>query len=167
MESDFVTRQHIDSLTPASDPAMAEVLNNYKFPPKNPPQMPTPAPMMGGYPAPYPYFGGSNNDMLLGNILGQMQAKLDKQENVNNFNGLQFNISMEILRWFVLILVLALLVWLVLKITSKKKSPLNRRLRKIEKEMKKMRRFRKRNPKQLKDDSMEDNFLEDDFEEDI
>lgn len=147
MESDFVTRQHVESLTPHSDPSLAEVLNNYKFPPKNPPQ-PQQPPQMGGYQM--PFFGGaptSNNDMLLGNILGQMQASLQNNQK-GQLDGIFINVN--ILKWLLLIILLAILIWLALKVQKENQSPLTRRLKKIEKEMKRMRRFkRKKNPKSL------------------
>jgi hypothetical protein len=162
MESDFVTRQHIESLTPHSDPHLAEVLNNYKFPP---PAVPKPSPpQMGGMPmGVYPVMP-SNNDMLLGNILGKMEAKLDGGNN-NTLNGISFSLSSELLKWLILILILAVLIWIVLQFRKPRTNPVNRRLKKLERQLKKMRRHkrRKKNPKPLDLDEDEDE--DDDFED--
>jgi hypothetical protein len=150
MESDFTTRQHMESLTPMPDPSLAEVMNKYKFPPIIPTPQPQP---MGGYPQGHygPPQGSSNNDMLLGNILGQLQSNTQKQ-NTNGLDGFQLNINMEILRWLLLIILLAVLIWLIFRVQQKKKNPLKKRLRKLEKEFKRMRKHRRKNPKALEVD---------------
>ena len=161
MESDFITRQHIESLTPDPDPNFAEVLNNYKFPPVS---NPSPPPMIGynGYP---PYFGAapvsSNNDMLLGSILGQLQANQQKPA-TSNLDGLQININLKVLSWILIILLLAVLIWLALRAHEARRNPLKQRLRKLEKQFKKMRKLR-RNPEEKApalEDSFEDSLLE-------
>tara|TARA_B100000614_G_scaffold228765_1_gene220770 strand:- start:75 stop:560 length:486 start_codon:yes stop_codon:yes gene_type:complete len=161
MESDFVTRQHVESLTPHSDPHLAEVLNNYKFPP---PSIPKPAPhQFSGVPmGVYPVMP-SNNDMLLGNILGKMEAKLDGNNSSNTLNGISFSLSSELLKWLVLILILAVLIWIVLQFRKPRTNPVNRRLKKLERQLKRMRRKRKKNPKPLELDEDEDE--DDDFED--
>ena len=160
MESDFTTRQHIESLTPHSDPHLAEVLNNYKFPPPSIPK-PTP-PQMSGIPmGVYPVMP-SNNDMLLGNILGKMEAKLDGQGRGGNLNGIQFSLSSELLKWLVLILILAVLIWILLQFRKPRTNPVNRRLKKLERQLKRMRRKRKKNPKPLELDEDDE---DDDFED--
>ena len=165
MESDFTTRQHIDSLTPVSDPNLTEVLNKYKFPPVFPTAQQQP---MGNFAAPYygPPQGSSNNDMLLGSILGQLQAnQQNSNPNQNGLSGFQLNINTEVLRWLLLIILLAVLIWLVLKVQKNRKNPLKKRLRKLEKEYKRMRKSRrKKNPQALEMDQ-EPDLLDDDVDD--
>jgi hypothetical protein len=164
MESDFVTRQHIDSLVPASDPNIAEVLNNYKFPPKNP--QPQPQPQMGGY-SPYSNFNANNdnNNMFLGAMLGQMQANMQNQ-NKKEFDGFQLNINTEVLRWFLVLLLVATLIWLVFKLSSRGKSSSNRRLKKLERNYRKLMKYKRKNPKPLPDSNIADDFDDlDDFDD--
>lgn len=157
MESDFVTRQHFDSLVPHNDPSIAETLNKYKFPPANP----NPAPQqhtqqMGGY---APYFGGapSNNEIFLGAMLGQIQASV--QNKTKDSDGFQLNVSNEVLKWVFVILLVAILVWIIFHISRKEKKPLQRRLRKLEKKyrkLKKLKKAKRKNPKSLPDTEPED-----------
>jgi hypothetical protein len=139
----------MESLTPMPDPGLAEVMNKYKFPPIIATPQPPPQPM-GGYPQGYygPMNGSSNNDMLLGNILGQLQSNTQKQN--TGLDGFQLNINMEILRWLLLIILLAVLIWLIFRVQQKRKNPLKKRLRKLEKEFKRMRKHRRKNPKALR-----------------
>mgnify|MGYP003978352937 CR=1 FL=1 len=156
MEPDFVTRQHLDSLTPSSDPDMAEVLGKYKFPPATrPPRPPRP---MGGYGQPAQFSApSSNNDMLLGSMLGQLQANQNQNQTKNSpsSDGFQLSINTEILRWLLLIVLLVVLIWLVLQVRQNKKNSAKSELRNNLSRKPEFRRFRSRsrskrkNPKEL------------------
>ena len=161
MEPDFVTRQHTESLVSSSDPSIAEVLNNYKFPPETPqPQMPSP---MAGY---NPQFGSSNNEMLLGTMLGQMQANMQNKNQPAQSPGFQLNINTEVLRWLIVLLLVATLIWIIFRVSRKEKSPLRRRLRKLERNYRKLYKARRKNPKALLDsDNDTSDFLDDDLDD--
>jgi len=144
MESDFVTRQHIESLTPDSDPDMAELMNKYKFPPINPQLPPQQSQNFAPFPlvVPQPH---SNDAILIGNMLGQIQGNL---QNKSQFGNFQMSNTIIVLIGFLILFFLAVIVWLIVR--QKKEKPLQRRLKKIEKEMKRLKRLRKNPSKKIK-----------------
>lgn len=108
-EPDFITRQHLDSLVPSSDPSTFELLNRYKNPPVevNSPRPPQQQ-FMGSFPV---AMQGNNDAVMLGHMIGQLQGTLqNKNQNQpkSNFDGLSLNVNSDILRWVILFLFLAL-----------------------------------------------------------
>jgi hypothetical protein len=161
MEADFTIRNHLDSV-PTEDLKTFELLNKYKNPPSDIPlQQPV---------APPSNLGGSN-DVMIGNMLGQIQGYLQnlgnqRMDKNNGFDGFQLNIGADVLRWIILIVILIVLIWVILKVTEKRRNPLHRRMKKLEKQIKKLRSFKK-NPKQLtKDDDLDYSDEDEDDEDD-
>lgn len=150
MESDFVTRNHIDSLT--NDPGTFELLNKYKFPPQDVPfQLPPQQ-------APSQNFGDYNNSnqAFFGNIFGQIQGYLQSNKKDNNFDGLQLNINADVLRWLILLIILVVLVWVIWQVQKKRRqNPLKKKLAKIEKQIRKLSMHRNPDIKQLTDSKLE------------
>ena len=134
MESDFSIRNEIDSVSTGHDPSMHELLNTYKFPPANP----SPANYQASYPA------GGSNEAVLGNLIGQLQGSIQGLSNNNqrqrttNLGGLQLNIDPDVLRWILLLGFLILITWLFMRSNNKRRNPLKRRLKRLEKQMKRL-----------------------------
>jgi len=133
MESDFSIRNEMDSLNNDHDPAIREVLNNYKFPP----------PQMGQQPPPPPAYYGSGNEAYLSNLLGQIQGGMANNAQ-QGMGGLQLKVDPEVLRWLLLLGFLILIVWLFMKSKQRRRNPLKRRLKRLEKQMLKLHGRKKR-----------------------
>lgn len=144
MEPDFVTRNHIESVNLNSDPAIRELINNYKFAPHGTPpgpahpfQAPFQSPIMGSFPV---AMGGTADSLVLSNMIGRLQADLERQRAPQDLAGLQLSINADILRWFLLLLIVAVLVWVILQMKKgTKQNRLERKLRRIEKQLVRMR----------------------------
>lgn len=173
-ESDFITRQHLDSLIPCNDPSTFELLNRYKNPPvevnlPRPPQQQ----FMGSFPV---AVQGNNDAVMLGHMIGQLQGTLRNQPK-SNLDGLSLNVNSDILRWVVLFIFLALLVWVVFTVQKKlRTNPADERLERLEKQIRRLKRNRnkrrKKNPKIIQEDEDDDLLAFDDpfddpFEDDV
>lgn len=155
MDSDFTTNQHIESLS-NGDPSLREVLNRYKFATGGIPMKPSG--QMGGH---SPSYFGEANAILLSNMLGQLNAKMDNTPpKSGNFDGFQLNINSDVLKWIVLLLLVLLLVWLFLKANQRKKNPLSKKIDKLETEIHRLKKFKKKKEVLKDDDDLDD--LEDD-----
>ena len=158
MEPDFVTRNELDSLFPENDPSTSELLNTYKFPPKevtpSQPQAQSQSQMSG--------FGVYNpHSAFIGHMLGQLQTDVKNLSKPakNTLDGIQFSANADILRWICLFAFLLLFVYVVMKLQRQRRNPL-RRLKRLERELKRL-----KNPIALDlDDSDED--LDDEDEDD-
>jgi hypothetical protein len=94
-----------------------------------------------------------------------MQANMQNQ-NKKEFDGFQLNINTEVLRWFLVLLLVATLIWLVFKLSSRGKSSSNRRLKKLERNYRKLMKYKRKNPKPLPDSNIADDFDDlDDFDD--
>lgn len=166
-EPDFITRQHLDSLVPCNDPSTFELLNRYKKPPievnlPRPPQQ-----FAGSFPV---AVQGNNDAVMLGHMIGQLQGTIQNSKATSNFDGLSLNVNSDILRWVVLFIFLALLVWVVFAVQKKlRTNPTVERLERLEKQIRRLKRHRKkrkRNPQEDEDDPLAfDDPFEDDVEE--
>lgn len=173
-ESDFITRHHLDSLVPSSDPSTFELLNRYKHPPieANPPRPPQQQ-FMGSFPV---AVQGNNDAVMLGHMIGQLQGTLQNQgqnqsQLKSNFDGLSLNVNSDILRWVILFIFLALLVWVVFIVQKKlRDNPTDERLERIEKQLRRLKKHRskrKKNPKILQDEEDDPLAFDDPFEDDV
>lgn len=148
MDSDFTTNQHLESLA-NGDSSLHEILNRYKF--------------AGGttksnnyIPASHSAHFGEANAILLSNMLGQMQAKMDNTSKTVNLDGFQLNINSDVLKWIVLLLLVLLLVWLFLKANKRKKNPLSKKIEKLEDEISNLKRFRRKKNNLPVEEDLED-----------
>jgi len=171
-EPDFITRQHLDSLVPCNDPSTFELLNRYKDPPVevNPPQPPQ-QPFLGSFPV---AVHGNNDVVMLGHMIGQLQGTLQNQnqgQSKSNFDGLSLNVNSDILRWVILFIFLALLVWVIFIVQKKlRANPADERLERIEKQLRRLKRHRskrKKNPRILQDEDDDPLAFDDPFEDDV
>lgn len=160
MESDFVTRNHIDSVTPFADPSISDLLLKYRIPPV---EIKTPTTHAGL--GQQDLAGHSNNasNVYISNMLGQLQGSI--QSMMNNKepqnlagSGLQLNINSDILRWMIVLVFVIVLVIVIFRYMSYRRSitrnPLKKRLRRLENEMKAMRS--RKNPVALEDSEADD-----------
>jgi len=152
-ESDFITRHHIDSLTPCNDPSTFELLNRYRHPPVEPrPRQGPPQQFAGSFPV---AVQGNSNEVMLGHMIGQLQGTLQNQNQSqkSNFDGFSMNVNSDIFKWVILFIFLALLVWVVFKI-QKNNNPEDKRLKRIERQLRKLRRFsrKKKNPQPIQEE---------------
>ena len=111
MESDFTIQNHLDSVNLSNDPSVFELLNRYKE-----------APISESSAKPSLGDSGPANDL---------PAKKET-------DGLSLSVSPDVVKWIVLLVVVLLLVWLFAK--KDKKSKLAKRMKKIEKELIRLRR---------------------------
>lgn len=155
MEADFSIRKEIDALAGSYDPSLRELLSKYKF------DIPSNLSGVGSNSQPL----SGNNDSIIGNLVGQLQATLNgfhsrKQEDNTKLDGLNLNVNADILRWIIILLFIAFIIWLVLFRKSKRKNPLNKKLKKIEKDIKELKSLKKgksrRRRKSLSDTSLEE-----------
>ena len=140
MEPDFVTRNHIDSV-PMGDAETRRLLNTYKFPPPQPQQQhQMPQAPAGAFPV---FMGGNSDAVMLGNMIGQLQGTINQQnqQRSSGFGGLNLSIDSDVLKWLLLLLVVALLIWVVFKIkSSQRRNPMLKKMKRIEKELKMLRK---------------------------
>ena len=111
MESDFSIRNHLDSINLSNDPSVFELLNRYKEEPSS----------------------TSSNRSTLGN--SEPVSRLPEKKDVD---GLSLSVGPDVVRWVVLLVVVLILVWLLQR---NKKSKLTKRMKKIEKELIRLRRI--------------------------
>lgn len=154
MESDFVTRQHLESLS-NGDGGFSEVLNRYRVGAQNPSP---PPPQFGGNPyyAPNPSLNGGDA-VLLSNMLGQIQAGIRsnsdnspaRSSNYGQGEGFQLNINSDVLKWVGLLLLVLLLVWLFLRVNKKKKTSIGKKIDNLQDEIRTLKTSGSRyNPRQ-------------------
>lgn len=157
MESDFVTRNHLDSIKSGVDPSTFELLNEYKNPPID--VTLKKASNLGGF--------ASNDGMVVGNILGQIQGflqNLGSKKSSEDSDGLQIKIGADVLKWIALLVIVGILIWIIWKLQTRRRSnPLNRRLKKLEKQLKKLNRSNPNGLELAKDNDNDDN---DDYNDD-
>ena len=140
MEPDFVTRQHLESLS-NGDSGFAEVLNRYRLGSAPSPPPPPPPQYFGNpYHAPPPVLNGNGDAVLLSNMLGQIQAGIQHTQNnspskFSNYDGFQLNINSDILKWVGLLLLVLVLVWLFLKVNKKKKTSIGKKIDNLQDEI--------------------------------
>jgi len=159
MDSDFVTRQHIESLTDG-DSSFREVLNRYKFAPGH-------SPTKNVNVAPTSFNGDA---IMLSNMLGQIQAGVQRLNGTNSpsigSDGFQLNINADILKWVVLLVLVLLIVWLFLR-ANKRRNPLSKKVEKLEEDISHLKKFQKKNPKALEaKDEVDDYEDYDEYEDD-
>lgn len=146
MEPDFTTRNHLESVNLNSDSAIRELLNNYKFSPSagtpaggaHPFPTPFQSPILGSFPV---AMGGAADSLVLSNMLGRLQADLERQKSPSELSGLSLNVNADILRWLILLIIVAILVWVILKVKNgSKEKRLARKVRRLEKQLGRMRK---------------------------
>lgn len=169
MESDFVTRHHLDSVTRYSDPGIADLLHKYRTAPADPKPLPNLS-NLAGFAQPE---AASSSNVYISNMLGQLQGSIQSMMNkepstlAGTGSGLQLNVNSDILRWMIVLIFALALVMVMFQYMSyrrRTKNPLKGRLRRLEKEIRKLRS--RKNPAELADsgvdsDSDEDEDLDD------
>ncbi len=111
MESDFTIRNHLDSVNASNDPSVFELLNRYKESP----------------------ISESSAKSSLGDSEPANALPLKKET-----DGLSLSVGPDVVKWVVLLVVVVLLVCLLSK--KGKKNKLAKRMKKIEKELIRLRR---------------------------
>jgi hypothetical protein len=152
MEYDFSIRKEVDGLN-VGDPSIRELLNSYKLPPQG--SQPT-----AGFSGPTSFSG---NDTYLGNLLGQIQGSVAQlsSSKKRSSEGLQLSIDPEVLRWIVVLSAILLIVWLFFKAESakRKRNPLNRRLKRLEKQVRRMSSAKRKALRLVDDDDDDDDLI--------
>lgn len=147
MEPDFSTRHDLESIIPNSDPDSYELLNRYKFPPA---EHQVPRPPQQQFQGSFPIaVQGNSEAVMLGHMIGQLQGTLQSTTKKSNFDGLSLSVDSDILRWVVLFLFLALLVWVIYTV-NKKDTSADPRLEKLERQIRKLRKRGRRKRKKRK-----------------
>lgn len=116
-----------------SDEGIGEILNRYK--PNALPQPPPPQQTPPAFNGAFPILAGDS--ALMAHMMGRMQADLDR----NRLGGIQLNFGSDILKWLVLLTVVVILVVALFFFLRKNHmSPTEHRLRKMEKQLKRLRK---------------------------
>lgn len=137
MESDFTTRQHLDSVVPYSDPSMGELLHRYRNPPVEP-KMPQ---FSGATEGPSQTSNTASNayiSNMLGQLQGVVQSMASNKEPPNLAgSGLQLSVNADILRWMIVLAFAIVLVVVIFQFMNRRrtKNPLKKRLKRLENEI--------------------------------
>jgi hypothetical protein len=133
MESDFTTRQHLDSVVPFSDPSMGELLHRYRNPPVEPKMPQSSGTTEGPSQASNAYISN-----MLGQLQGVVQSMASNKEPSNLAgSGLQLSVNADILRWMVVLAFAIVLVVVIFQFMNRRKAknPLKKRLKRLENEI--------------------------------
>jgi len=164
MEPDFVTRQHLDSLA-NGDKSFAEILNRYGSAPQ--PQSPPPGYHGQFYGMPPQFHGNGGDAILLSNMLGQIQAGIQRTPDNKGYEGFQLNINSDVLKWVGLLLLVLVLVWLFLKVNKGKKNPLGKKIDRLHNELQTLKDYKSLSSSPQKKVNFDDEIIIEDPDLDI